>query len=130
MGGSACQVIITEGNNAYAATEIFAKRFPEIETAFLESAIQASCSGILHASLYFTMEEAYHMLNEEYTQPIINLHNKIVNELPSFMGDKLEGKKLIDKLSTRLMEAVRKLTPLFEEDLTEIREQREMRKGK
>lgn len=113
MGDSACQIIITEGNNAYAATEIFADRFKEVETAFLQAAIQASCTGIIHASLHFTIEGEYNKLTAEYTHPIIELHERIVTELP-LVTDKHKAQPLVNDLTKLLMSAIRAVNQLFD----------------
>jgi len=111
MGDSACQVIIIEGENALATVNIFSNKHPQVETAFLIAAIEASCEGIHHASLYFLIEDEEDKLNSTYTQPIIDLHNRIINELPEVISH--EAQVLVDELSSKLFTAIRKTKELF-----------------
>lgn len=114
MGKAPCAIIISEGNNSYAATEILAKKYPHyVETTFLQAAIQASCSEISYASLYFTIEKEESKLSSEYTLPIIQLHERIFTELP--LVSKHDAQRLVDELAEKLMKAVRNLYKLFED---------------
>lgn len=111
MGGSACAAIIIDGNIGYGIVEEFGSKHPSINVFNLEAAVQASCSGILHASLYFHIEEDYSKLTSEYTQPIIDLHSRL-HELKTV--DKQHAQELVDELTTKLNTATRRTIKLLE----------------
>lgn len=110
MSGSRCQIIILEGNLTYGVIEKFEKEHLNLNLEKLGAAVQASCSAILHASLYFTIEEDYNRITNEYTDPIIALHRKIKNELPN-----INMQNSINELANQLVEATRKTYELFED---------------
>lgn len=114
MGGAACEVVIIEGNIAYAVTELFQQRNPKLNTTFLEAAVKASCDGIHHASLYFEIDRedgdnSPELLTSEYTQPIIDLHRTIINDLSH--GKSTQS--ILNSLTISLFTATRKLYLLF-----------------
>lgn len=111
MGGGACQIIIIGGNQAYGVIEQFSEDHSQIETAKLESAVRASCQAIEHASLYFVIEDE-EKLTRDYTDPIINLHDRIIFELPK--ANKKDAQILVDNLTRDLFAATRKTVELFE----------------
>lgn len=111
MGESRCQIIIIEGNLAYAATEIFAKKHPSIETAYLESAIKASCDGIHHASLYFLIEGEEDKLTDEFTDPIIAMHKQIILDLTS--RNYPINQEHVNELAIQLFRITRKLYTIY-----------------
>jgi|SRR6185295_6422430 len=113
MGAGACQIIITNGNLAYGVVENLADDYRNISTISLEAAINASCQSTLHASLYFVGEGAYHKITSEYTQPIIDLHNEIINDLP--LVEKGKVQEAIDDLTNKLIRATKKLADLFDD---------------
>lgn len=110
MGGAACAEVILGGNLAYGVAERFKEKFPAINTFKLESATRASCEVVSYASLYFTME-GKDKLTANYTEPIQDLHNRIINELPSAGAD---SQNLINGLTNHLIEATRKILELFD----------------
>ena len=111
MGDTACQIIIVEGNLTYAVIENYANVHPE-NTAFLESAVKASCDGTHHASLYMEIEEKE--IAESLTTPIINLHKEIINKLAHQCSQ-----EEINTLAIKLYRATRKLYLLYNETMPE-----------
>lgn len=100
MGGAPC-IIIINGNKAYGVVENFAEKFNTVNVNDLEAAIDASCSVTPYVSLYVQAERKY--LEDKYTQPIIDLHNRIINELP--VVQRAEAQTLVDELTKLLFEA-------------------------
>lgn len=112
MGAGACHIIILEGNLTYGVVETFGDLHPEINVHHLGAAVQSSCSAILHASLYFTIEEEYNKITKEYTQPIIDLHERITKELKAGIPD-VKARELVKELTRLLVAATRKTYELF-----------------
>lgn len=110
MGGSRCQIIILEGGLAYGVIEKFKASHPSINTFKLEAAVKASCESIVFTGIYYYLETDEH-ISDNYTQPIIDLHARIKNELPSADND---AQNLVNSLANHLIEATRKLQELFE----------------
>jgi len=106
MGGTACKIIIIEGNLAYAVTEAIADKYHQVNTLLLESAIKASCDGVHQASIYSAIKN-YEFPEESTLEKIINLHGRIVNELPMVSRD--EAQELVDTLTDALFSATREL---------------------
>jgi hypothetical protein len=100
LGGSACVVIIN-GNKAYAYVEELAERYNQVNAYQLEAALNASCAVVPYASLYLEANDGY--LGNEFTQPIIDLHRRIINELPFVEKDKAQA--LVNELAKALFEA-------------------------
>lgn len=98
MGAGACKIII-DGGKAYAAVENLADRLHNVNTYGLESAINVSCNIVTYVSLYLRIGHSY-MLTNEYTQPIIDLHDRIIHELP--IVEKEEAQQLVDELANQL----------------------------
>lgn len=115
MGGASCQIIIINGTLAYGVVENFAEENSFAKTYNLEAAIKASCNAISHASLYFAIESEYR-LTSTYTQPIIDLHNRIIQTLPNIdkHQDKHVVQTLLDKLTEELIVATNKTLELFD----------------
>lgn len=118
MGGAACLIIIEEGNLAYAISEILADKFPDIEFNFLNAAIEASCNGTHHASLYAQAEGDE--IPDSFTTPLIDLHKRITTELPMVANLDLPKnehnarmRKKVNELSDALMDASRHLYALY-----------------
>lgn len=116
MGAAACQEIIIEGNIGYGVVEVFSEEHPHINTFNLEAAIQASCQGALHASLYLLGEGEENKFSSDYTQPIIDIHKEIVDKLSTVNkhADKSNLQPMIDDLTSRLEAAIRKTYELFD----------------
>lgn len=110
MGGSPCAVVILEGNLAYGVVAKFSEKHPIINVYKLEAALEASCQSIVFAGIYYFLQEDEH-ISAEYTQPIIDLHARIKNELPNATGDL---QNLVNELANHLIEATRKLQELFD----------------
>lgn len=104
MGGAAC-VIIINGNRAYGVVEDFAETYKTVNVNMLEAAIEASCSVTPYTSLYLQGESKE--LENQYTQPIIDLHNRIINELP--VVEKANAQVLVDQLTDLLFLAAENL---------------------
>lgn len=114
MGGGACQSIIIEGNVGYGVVETFAIANPKVNAEHLLAAIQASCQATVHASLYFIVEEEYDKFSPAYTQPIIDIHSEIVEQLPVIKGSIQHKQNFVDRLTDDLLSATRKTKELFE----------------
>lgn len=108
MGGAAC-VIIINGNKAYGVVEDFAENNRQVNVSMLEAAIEASCNVTPYASLSLQINDQY--LDEIYTQPIIDIHNRIINELP--MIEKSDAQKLVDELTSLLFAASETIVNAF-----------------
>lgn len=108
MGGAACQIIIEDGNRAYGVLNGLAEDNPQIKINMLEAAIEASCQGSHHASLYFLIEGNEEKFNDEYSQPIIEIHSYIIHQLVSQFNQ-----QKVDETTTKLLKAVRKLRDLY-----------------
>lgn len=100
MGGVACVVIIN-GNKAYASVEVLAETYKHVNIYNLEAAINASCAVVPYASLYMRSEDSY--LNNDVVQPIVDLHDRIINELP--LVTKESAQSLVDELASLLFSA-------------------------
>lgn len=111
MGEASCQVIIIEGEIALATIQVFGQKNPDLQMAFLEKAVEASCEGIHHASLYFLIEDEEDKLTSDYTKPIIDLHKLIINDL----SDGKSTQNVINQLAKRLFLATRQLYKLYGE---------------
>lgn len=109
MGGAPCLVVILDGNIAYGVISRFNSKHPNINVTKLEAAVEASCESISFAGIYYYLVNDDH-ISETYTQPIIDLHNRIKNELPSADND---AQNLVSSLANQLIEATRKLQELF-----------------
>ena len=110
MGGVPCLIIIQDGQLAYAATEELGLKYSHVDTIFLEAAIKASCESISFVALYLHIDDEY--IAENYTKPIIDLHNRIILEFP--IVTKSDVQALVDELFDKLMIATRKLRKLLE----------------
>lgn len=108
MGETRCQIIIVEGNLTYAAVEEFAIEH-NFRTSYLEASIKASCDGTHHASLYLQAEGEE--IEEEFTQPIINLHKEIIKAMTSENHTSTQDE--INDFARRLFRATRKLYLLY-----------------
>lgn len=106
MGGTPCKIIIIEGNLAYAVVEAIADKYHQVNTLFLEAAIRASCEGVHQASIYSAITH-YGNPSDETLNKIIELHGRIVNELPLVAKD--EAQELVDSLTDALFAATREL---------------------
>lgn len=106
MGDTACKIIIIEGNIAYAVTEAITDKYHQVNTLLLEAAIEASCTGVHHSSLYGAIKN-YGSPANTTLQKIINLHGRIVSELPFAAKDEVQ--ELIDNLTDELFAATREL---------------------
>lgn len=111
MGGSAC-VIIINGNKAYAAVEDLADKYRNININMLEASITASCNVVPYVSLYLKIENGY--LIESLTQPIIDIHARIINELP--LVEKSDAQKLVDELAELLFAASEQVATIIEDE--------------
>lgn len=116
MGETRCQIVIIEGNITYGILETFARHNPDVNVHHLEGAVQASCQGILHASLYFQARQDYDRLTEKYTQPIIDIHKAIAKDLDLKIKYSTEkrAQKVVDKHTKDLQYAIRKVNELFD----------------
>lgn len=101
MGGAAC-IIIINGNQAYSAVEKLTDRFHNVDVNDLEAAINASCDLTSYVSLYLHQEDKY--LGVEYTQPIINLHRRIIDEL-AIVQHQADAQILVNELAKLLFAA-------------------------
>lgn len=110
MGGAPCLVIILDGNLAYGVISRFKEKHPSINVTKLEAAVEASCQSISFAGIYYFLKEEEHIA-ANYTQPIIDLHARIKNELPSADND---AQNLVNALANHLIEATRELQELFD----------------
>lgn len=110
MGAAPCAIIILEGTLAYGIIEKFSDKHPTISVYKLEAALKASCDSISFVGLYYYLENDKH-ISTEYTQPIIDLHARIKNELPNADND---AQNLVNSLANQLIDATRKLQELFE----------------
>ena len=106
MGSTACKIIIIEGNLAYAVTEAIADKYHQVNTLLLEAAIRASCDGVHQASIYSAIKN-YGVPQDPTLEKIINLHGRIVSELPLVARD--EAQELVDTLTEALFTATREL---------------------
>lgn len=111
MGGVPCLIIIQDGDKAYSIVEKFKDKHPAINTYKLEAAINASCDSISFAGIYYFLKEEKSIENS-YTKPIIDLHARIINELPQADND---AQNLVNSLAKQLWEATYKLRELFNE---------------
>lgn len=110
MGGAPCLIIIMDGNLAYGVVSKFNDKHPQVSTYKLEAAIEASCQSISFAGLYYFLAEKEH-ISTVYTKPIIDLHQRIINELPNADNN---AQNLVNSLANQLIEATRKLQELFD----------------
>lgn len=111
MGDTPCKIIIMEGNIATAVTQAISDRFHNVNTLFLEAAIEASCIGTYYSSLYSAIKK-YGFPEESTLQKIIDLHGRITYELPAI--DKQNMQALIDELTDKLFAATRELYGTYE----------------
>jgi len=100
MGGAAC-IIIINGNRAYGTVEDLAEKYHQVNINNLEAAIQASCNVVPYTSLYLEINGGD--LPENVTQPIIDIHNRIINELP--VVDRVNAQNLVNELTSLLFAA-------------------------
>jgi hypothetical protein len=111
MGGAACQIIITDGNIAYGVVNTFAENFP-VNVNYLKAALNASCQGTLHASLYLNIQEDY--ISSNITNAIIASHQRVLTELPVFSGTLQEAQTLVDEIATEMHDATKELIDILE----------------
>ena len=100
MGAAAC-VIIINGNQAYASVENLADRYHNVSINNLEAAITASCSLTSYVSLFLQIRNDY--LEVNYSQPIIDLHRRIITELANV--ERQNAQNLVDELASLLFTA-------------------------
>lgn len=114
MGGAPCLIIIMDGNLAYGVVDKFRDKHSNINTFKLESAIKASCESIAFAGIYYYLETDSH-ISIDYTQPIIDLHERIIQELgtPSVNLSEANTQNMVDQLAKQLIVATKKLQELF-----------------
>lgn len=114
MGGAAC-IIIINGNKAYGIVEDLAEKYSQVNTNNLEAAINTSCSIIPYVSLFLQHEGSY--IETIYTQPIIDLHNRIIVELP--LISRQEAQKLVDELTELLFAASEQVANVIEDEVAD-----------
>lgn len=105
MGGAACQVVIIDGNLAYGTVSTFKENFPSVNVNYLRAALNASCQGTLHASLYLHIEENY--IAQSITDAIIASHQRVLTELPTFSGTNQQAQELVDEIATEMHDAIK-----------------------
>lgn len=99
MGGAACVVIIN-GNRAYATVENLAENYNNVNLHKLYAAINASCEVVTYASLFLISKGEY--LSTNYTDPIIALHTRIIDELSYVKMKKKDLQNVVDELANLL----------------------------